>query len=218
MPELVISNYQSLCPVVEKMLFSVGEAVPSAINQSGGRVYVPPQLYHLLKLHDSCRVSSPDPLKRISLSDKVVEVADLSTIPSNATFVVHPTILLTRMSYEEQIGMVGRGVNIIDTHCKYLGDCTVKKTREEEAYRIIDSVDMLLVIGDKQDPCTTSLYNWVCGEAKGKIYLIKTPEEAKTVDYSKAGKVGVISSPLIPSGVLDKVMEVVLGEELEERA
>ena len=92
--------------------------------------------------------------------------------------------------------------------------CRATQNRQEEANRLSQNVDCMIVIGGRFSSNTVKLYN-VCSE-NCKTHLIERVEELNGIDFTGCEKIGITAGASTPARIIKEV-EVIMTENFNEQ-
>ena len=82
--------------------------------------------------------------------------------------------------------------------------CNATKERQEEARKIAESVDAMIVIGDKQSSNTQKLFE-ICAKACNDTYYIQTLDDLNVNQLGSVETVGITAGASTPNNIIEEV-------------
>ncbi len=86
--------------------------------------------------------------------------------------------------------------------------CSATEERQNEAAQIAQTVDMMIVIGDKKSSNTKKLAE-ICRLYNEKVYQIESAAEIEGAIFSEGDKVGITAGASTPAWIIKEVAEKV---------
>jgi len=99
---------------------------------------------------------------------------------------------------------------IFDTICR----ATYK--RQQEAAELSQSVDVMVVIGDKESSNSLKLAG-ICGEHCSRVWFIESPEELNKADIKDSDTVGITAGASTPAWIIKEVSQKMSDEVKPEK-
>ncbi len=82
--------------------------------------------------------------------------------------------------------------------------CSATKERQEEASKIAEEVDAMIVIGDKQSSNTQKLFE-ICKKACNNTYYIQTLKDLNIDELESVDTVGITAGASTPNNIIEEV-------------
>lgn len=134
-------------------------------------------------------------------SDDLEKIAgESNNISEKETIVVWQTTFNT-VEYEKCLKKIKKhytNANIFDTICSATNE------RQEEAMRLAETCDAMIIVGGRQSSNTAKL-KAVC-ENCCPTYLIETADELTSIDFSGCERVGVTAGASTPAAIIKEVL------------
>ena len=89
--------------------------------------------------------------------------------------------------------------------------CNATRERQEEASRIAQKVDAMIVIGDRHSSNTRKLYE-ICKRKCKSTYFIEKPDDLRSTSFQSFYHVGITAGASTPKKLIEEVHEYVRNE------
>lgn len=94
--------------------------------------------------------------------------------------------------------------------------CEATSKRQEQAHKLAQMCDMMLVVGDLKSSNTKKLFN-TCTDSC-RTYLVESASDLKNINPRKCTRVGITAGASTPAGIIEEVglkMEEILNNQFE---
>ncbi len=140
-----------------------------------------------------------------ALGDRVTVVhtrEEAARVPVRGKVAVMSQTTQARENFRQIVGdlsLRARELRVVNTLCPAI------TVRQEEAERLVDEVDVLVVVGGRHSANTTRL--WEIGRARGRpTYHIEVADELRPDWFCGARRVGVMSGASTPDWIIAEVL------------
>jgi len=138
------------------------------------------------------------PDKGFVISDK----NDLINIPKNLSVTVVAQSTLDKKTFDKLTDIIKKewsDCQIIDTRC----DATTR--RQDEAIKLCEKVDIMIIIGGKNSANTNRLAQ-ICSNEGVPAYHIENADELSKINFNNVNNVGVTAGASTPDWIINKVI------------